>query len=719
MPEKKLILFAPVVSMKKLFLSLFLLLPVMMAAQEASNKDDVVYLIAEHMPEFVGGQEALYKYVQENTVYPEDAKNRGIEGRAIFQVIVNKDSTISDVTLVKTSGNHELDMEARRVVEGMPKWKPALQQGKPVRAKYTIPINFTLSEKKEKKNQEVKKAEVKKAAPQPQAPQKKKMDEFTDGDSFRVLPAADSRPVLAQNGAMICPNQGYVNDMDYTQVCKLFAEIRMSEDTMFVTYYHFQESVLIKKERYLFNPATQNISLEGEQVYYQDRRVACIEYISKGRLRRVAWYDRNGKVERMYLCIGNNDFTELQFYPSGKTKVRTEHFGTPNAVQVAYDEAGNEVQLTPPQILPEDEHVLAGCIISELNKTQKYQDEDFHLSITLQPADSSADVSIYNAKSDSWKQINCRLNYSPALIDGTMVAYTLHKPFQYRPFRFLLPTPDDSIVMNVSEVTTKSRYIGTEWMKSRKYKLEGGVTASAIIHRNEDTLYLKCISQKDPSEITVQKTLFNLHGWFLPQGWAYQYKDGQLVYAELHQGDSIALTRKFYPDGSVRSQVVPQNKVSYVYKEKRDFYPTGELMLLETIDANDKSHATYYSKDGTPTKAVVLPTCPGGAKALVKYLNKNIVVSTFEHGISTSFSLDGWMDVYVEVDEHGRIIDVQPGASKLTTSINIGPWNFESVKEDMIKCLRSYPEPFTPGTIDGEPQTLRTRICLKGIRFAK
>ena len=696
--------------MKKLFLALLLLLPVMVVSQESNNKDDEVFLVVEQMPEFIGGKAALSQYLHKNLVYPEDAKNRGIEGRATCQFIVNKDSTISNVTLLNTSGNHELDMEALRVIEGMPKWKPAKQKGNVVRAKVTLPVDFTLSNKKQ---------EVQKAASKSQTSQKKKMGEFTDGDSFQVMPASDSRPILAQNGAMICPNQSYVNEVNRTKVCKLYAEIIMSEDTMFVAYYHPGNQMPIKKERYRYSPDTQSILMEGEQVYYQDSRIACIEYISNGRLRRAIWYDHNGKKERMYLCVGNNDFVEIQFYPSGKVKMRTEHFGAPNSVQVAFNEDGKETQLTPPHIFPEEEQVLASCITNELNKTQKYQDEDFHLSITLQPADSSAEVSIYNAQSDSWRLINCRLNYSPALIEGKMVAYTLHKPFQYRPFRFMLPTPDDSIVLNVSEKTTRSRFLGTEWLKSRMYKLEGSITASAVIHRYEDTLCLTCISQKDPSDITVQKAIFNPHGWFLPQGWAYQYQGSQLFYAELHQGDSIAMTRKFYPDGSVRCEVVPRNSKSYVYKEKRDFYPTGELKLLETIDAKDKSHTTYYSKDGTPTKSVVLPTCPGGAKALVKYLNTNIKISEFAYGLSAEFFLDGWMDVYVEVDEQGHIIDAEPGSSKLTTSIHIAPWDLERVKDDMMKCLCSYPEPLNPGTIDGEPQTLRTCICLKGIRIAK
>ena len=88
--------------------------------------------------------EALIKYLSENIKYPEDAKKDGAEGRVICQFTVNKDGSISDVEVVRSSGNESLDQEARRVVQSMPHWKPGLQRSKPVRVRYTIPITFKL-----------------------------------------------------------------------------------------------------------------------------------------------------------------------------------------------------------------------------------------------------------------------------------------------------------------------------------------------------------------------------------------------------------------------------------------------------------------------------------------------------------------------------------------------------------------------------------------------
>ena len=76
--------------------------------------------------------------------YPEEAQKLGIQGRVICQFVVNKDGSIVDVEVVRSSGDPLLDNEAIRVIRSMPKWKPGKQRGKPIRVKYTLPVNFRL-----------------------------------------------------------------------------------------------------------------------------------------------------------------------------------------------------------------------------------------------------------------------------------------------------------------------------------------------------------------------------------------------------------------------------------------------------------------------------------------------------------------------------------------------------------------------------------------------
>ena len=112
--------------------------------EEEDPEENVVFQVVENMPEFPGGQQALFKYLAENVKYPVIAQENGIQGRVICQFVVNKDGSIVDVVAVRSSGEPSLDKEAIRVIQSMPKWKPGKQRGKPVRVKYTVPVNFRL-----------------------------------------------------------------------------------------------------------------------------------------------------------------------------------------------------------------------------------------------------------------------------------------------------------------------------------------------------------------------------------------------------------------------------------------------------------------------------------------------------------------------------------------------------------------------------------------------
>ena len=108
------------------------------------EEEEVVFVVVESMPEFPGGQQALFKFLSENVKYPVIAQENGIQGRVICQFVVNRDGSIVDVEVVRSAGDASLDKEAVRVIKSMPKWKPGKQRGKAVRVKYTLPVNFKL-----------------------------------------------------------------------------------------------------------------------------------------------------------------------------------------------------------------------------------------------------------------------------------------------------------------------------------------------------------------------------------------------------------------------------------------------------------------------------------------------------------------------------------------------------------------------------------------------
>jgi len=113
------------------------------AAPVVEEEDNVVFQVVETMPSFPGGDADLFKFLSTNVKYPVIAQENGIQGRVICQFVVNKDGTIVDVEVVR-SVDPSLDKEAIRVIKSMPKWSPGKQRGKPVRVKYTLPVNFKL-----------------------------------------------------------------------------------------------------------------------------------------------------------------------------------------------------------------------------------------------------------------------------------------------------------------------------------------------------------------------------------------------------------------------------------------------------------------------------------------------------------------------------------------------------------------------------------------------
>lgn len=98
------------------------------------------------MPEFPGGVKALREYLRDNLSYPEEAKEKGVEGRVVVQFWIEKDSTLSRIVVI-SDPKPLLDAEAVRMVSSMPKWKPAMKRdGELVAVCYALPIYFKLSQ---------------------------------------------------------------------------------------------------------------------------------------------------------------------------------------------------------------------------------------------------------------------------------------------------------------------------------------------------------------------------------------------------------------------------------------------------------------------------------------------------------------------------------------------------------------------------------------------
>lgn len=111
--------------------------------REEAVEDNQIFEFLEEMPEFPGGQGAMMKWLGDNVKYPAIAAENNIQGRVMVSFVVERDGSVSNVKILR-GVDPSLDKEAIRLINAMPKWKPGMQTGKPVRARFNIPVTFKL-----------------------------------------------------------------------------------------------------------------------------------------------------------------------------------------------------------------------------------------------------------------------------------------------------------------------------------------------------------------------------------------------------------------------------------------------------------------------------------------------------------------------------------------------------------------------------------------------
>ncbi len=108
---------------------------------EMPMPENEIFISTDEMPEFPGGEQAMYAFLAKNLRYP--AGEQHIEGNVYVQFVVEKDGTITNPKVVRDIGGG-CGEEVLRVVRLMPKWKPGMHKGKAVRVQYTLPVVFKL-----------------------------------------------------------------------------------------------------------------------------------------------------------------------------------------------------------------------------------------------------------------------------------------------------------------------------------------------------------------------------------------------------------------------------------------------------------------------------------------------------------------------------------------------------------------------------------------------
>lgn len=112
-------------------------------AENPENKQPDIFVIVEDMPQFPGGDQALYKFINENVQYPDSAVTVGLEDLVLIRFVVDENGKVTDPKAVKGMFDI-LTEEALRVVSILPDFIPGKQRGKAVKVYYTVPFSFKL-----------------------------------------------------------------------------------------------------------------------------------------------------------------------------------------------------------------------------------------------------------------------------------------------------------------------------------------------------------------------------------------------------------------------------------------------------------------------------------------------------------------------------------------------------------------------------------------------
>lgn len=108
-----------------------------------------VFTMVEQMPEYPGGEQALYQYLSNNIHYPDLALKNGKEGTVYVKFVVDESGAVRDANVTRKV-DPMLDIEALRVIKAMPAWQPGKNNGRAVNVYFQIPIKFMIPKEEAK-----------------------------------------------------------------------------------------------------------------------------------------------------------------------------------------------------------------------------------------------------------------------------------------------------------------------------------------------------------------------------------------------------------------------------------------------------------------------------------------------------------------------------------------------------------------------------------------
>lgn len=107
---------------------------------ETKAQNEIINAV-EVMPEFPGGEDAMMDFIGKNLKYPKIAMEAGITGKVFISFVVDKTGKVTKAKIERDIGGN-CGLEALRVVNMMPDWKPGYSNGKAVNVYFTLPFSF-------------------------------------------------------------------------------------------------------------------------------------------------------------------------------------------------------------------------------------------------------------------------------------------------------------------------------------------------------------------------------------------------------------------------------------------------------------------------------------------------------------------------------------------------------------------------------------------------
>ena len=111
--------------------------------KEKEDLNNIIFYSSEQLPRFPGGIKNLKNYIARHTNYPAISKENGIEGKVFIHFIIDEKGRVTNPKVIR-SVDSLLDNEALKVISELPNWKPGMNNGKPVKVRFTIPVTFKL-----------------------------------------------------------------------------------------------------------------------------------------------------------------------------------------------------------------------------------------------------------------------------------------------------------------------------------------------------------------------------------------------------------------------------------------------------------------------------------------------------------------------------------------------------------------------------------------------